>query len=142
MKKKLFILTAFILLIDQLTKFLFQHKNTTLIQKILYFKYSENTGLIFGFFSNNIFFIYILPLLVLAFLLYYMRKMTSKEQIFLTFIIAGILSNLIGRIIYGYVIDFLYIPIYPRFNMANFNLADVCILMGVFGLLFTSFNKR
>ncbi|MBI2110403.1 signal peptidase II [Candidatus Woesearchaeota archaeon] len=142
MRKKLFILTAFIILIDQLTKFFFQHKNTTLIKELLYFKYSENQGLIFGFFSNNVFFIYLLPILVLAFLLYYMRKMPSKEQLFLTLIIAGIFSNLIGRIIYGYVIDFLYIPIYPRFNMANFNLADTSIVIGVFSLLLVSLKKK
>jgi len=120
------------IIFDQTLKFYFQYKNFMIIPKVFFIKYSENLGLIFGFFSNIWFFTFLLPILVLSVLIYYFIKEKNKlfkKSIFL--IIIGVSGNLIGRIILGYVIDFFYIPIYPALNMTNFNLSDVAILSGV-----------
>jgi len=134
MKYKLLILGLILIIIDQLTKFYFINKNFTVIPKILYIKYSTNPGLIFGFFSNNIFFIYVLPVLIIGILIYFYIKNT-KLRIGLMLVVSGILGNLIGRIIYGYVIDFIFIPIYPPYNISLFNISDALIVFGVIYLV-------
>lgn len=129
-----------ITLIDQITKFLFQYKNFNIINGLLLVKYSENPGLIFGLFSDNVFFLYILPFIVIFLLLIYYLK-EKRELIALSLIIGGILSNTIGRAIYGYVIDFIFVPIYPKYNISLFNLADACIVIGVVLLIWKGFRK-
>ena len=99
MKYKLLILGLILVIIDQLTKILSIGKNFTLIPKIFYVKYSTNSGLIFGFFSNNFFFIYILPIIIIGILIYFYIKNTNL-RIGLMLVISGIFGNLIGRIIF------------------------------------------
>lgn len=121
-----------LLIFDQATKFYFQGKNFEIIPYVFFIKYSENPGLIFGFFRNNWFFIYLLPVLVILILGYYFFRI--KDKLFRLgsfFIITGIFSNFFGRVLYGYVIDWWYVPIYPMFNMTNSNLADIFIVAGV-----------
>ena len=50
-------------------------------------------------------------------------------------ILGGAVSNLVDRFVYGAVIDFiqLYVPVY---SFPVFNIADACIVLGVFGLFF------
>ncbi|MCX6745789.1 MAG: signal peptidase II [Candidatus Parcubacteria bacterium] len=52
-------------------------------------------------------------------------------------IILGALSNLIDRLIFGFVIDYINIFIWPVFN-----LADVMIVVGVILYIFSEFKKK
>lgn len=64
---------------------------------------------------------------MLAILIYVMKekeKLIYAEIISLAFIVGGGLGNLINRIMYGYVVDFLNIYILPVFNVADMS---VCI---------------
>lgn len=54
---------------------------------------------------------------------------TKREQVGIGLVLAGAAGNLIDRLSYGYVVDFLQVPHWPVFNVA-----DVAIVMG-FGLL-------
>ena len=55
-------------------------------------------------------------------------------------ILGGAVSNLVDRFLYGAVIDFiqLYLPVY---SFPVFNIADACIVLGVFGLLFMTIRS-
>lgn len=55
-------------------------------------------------------------------------------------ILGGAVSNLVDRFLYGAVIDFiqLYVPVY---SFPVFNIADSCIVLGVFGLLFIALRS-
>lgn len=56
-------------------------------------------------------------------------------------IIGGALGNVIDRVAYGWVFDFVFFHISTanwRFNWYVFNLADVAIVAGVLGLLYDS----
>lgn len=55
----------------------------------------------------------------------------------LAFIFIGAISNLMDRLIYGFVIDFIRIPLWSVFN-----LADLSIIGGACALLFFSFRQR
>lgn len=134
MKKKInylpFLLIFIIVLVDFLTKSFFKGKNIEIIHNIFHITYSKNPGLIFGLFANNIFFNIILPILVIILIGYYWYKKEISE-IGSVLIIAGILGNLIDRILYGYVTDWIFFMIYPKYNISLFNLSDASLVIGI-----------
>ena len=62
------------------------------------------------------------------------------ETITYGLLLGGIYGNLIDRILYGYVIDYLDFTIFG-YNFAVFNLADILIVGTIFLLLINSFKK-
>jgi signal peptidase II len=137
-----FILSVLVLL-DQLSK-LYIHKNFSLYESkdflinILELKYVRNTGIAFGMFAEHSQLIFTLvSLVVLAFLIISFTK--PKLELGFIFIFAGALGNLIDRILYGFVIDF----INPTFvDFAVFNLADAFLNIGVFLIIMQMFITK
>ena len=101
----------------------------TLIPQFLKLIYSENTGAAFGIFPAGRWFLVAVGVIVLLGSLWFIKKERSRSRWQyngLIFIFAGALGNLIDRVFYGYVIDFISLPYFPIFN-----LADVFIDIGV-----------
>ena len=99
------------------------------------FTYVENTGAAFSMFSDKTDTLSLLTVLFLIAILYLlMKKMFESKflNVCLVLIFAGGLGNLIDRIAYGYVIDFIE-PLFMDF--AVFNFADCCITVGAFMLI-------
>jgi signal peptidase II len=138
-----YILIIIILFLDQITKILSINKNLTLIPRLLYVKYAENPGVIFGLFKYNIIFLYVIPIAIIIFLFiyFYKNKISSLITIGSSFIISGLLSNIIDRIRLGYVIDFIFIPIIPKYNISLFNFADLFLIIGVILLIYYNLKK-
>ena len=130
-----FLIALAVIILDQLTKNLFT-KEIILIKDFLKITFITNTGSAFGtlqgFNSHLIFF----SLIVLGAILFYWDKIENKEKIFYTLIIGGIIGNLIDRIVYGYVIDFISFSFWPAFNVA-----DSALTIGIIGLIILSFNS-
>ena len=143
MKKYLNLITIILLItfLDLFTKFFFKGKNLILIPKILYISYSQNPGILFGLFSNNFLVTVILPLIIIIIFIYYFIKQKTL-LIPIAFIIAGLLGNLIDRLIHGFVIDFIFIPIIPQYNISLFNLADFFLVLGVILILIYSRKEK
>lgn len=101
-----------------------------IIPKVLQFTYVENRGAAFGIFQGRRFLLVILVGLILAAMVYFLLS-GRIENNFITLmasgIIAGGLGNLIDRILYGYVIDF--IDVTPLFSFPVFNFADCCVVV-------------
>jgi signal peptidase II len=74
-------------------------------------------------------------ILILAII--YRNVLTKWENLFLGFIIGGALGNNIDRIRFGYVVDFLELPYWPIFN-----LADTFIVVGAALLLFSFYRRE
>lgn len=156
--KKYLILIAiagFIICLDQVTKtyihtnFEYNYANTnkkqklTVIPQFFDITYVRNYGAAFGLLRNanpkyrKIFFLMIPPIALIIILYMLMGVLpTDRWQIVsLSSIFGGAIGNYIDRIQYNYVIDFLDFYIkdshYPAFNIA-----DMAILGGVFGLVF------
>ena len=137
MKKRWIILIAIVLLaLDQLTKFLISN-NLQLYQEIPIIKnffsllYIRNTGAAFSIFEGKIWLFYLASLIGLIVVVYLFK--TSKNKLIdlaATFLVAGILGNLIDRLIYQYVIDFLSFTFFGH-SFAIFNLADSFITIAV-----------
>ena len=100
------------------------------IGKVLYFRYTENTGVAFSMFSDNRWVLVGITsvMLIVALAFFLSGKIKDKLELFaLSLIIAGGVGNLIDRLSLGYVIDFIDVRI---INFAIFNVADMCITIG------------
>lgn len=147
-KNKLFWLIAIIgLILDQITKYLvvieFREIGVTfpLWQEVFHLTYVQNTGAAFSFFQGGAFWLRWLSLLVsLGLIIYALSdKLTKFEQIGYGFILAGALGNGIDRFLFGYVVDFLD---FRLINFPVFNIADVCINLGIIALIYATFNPK
>lgn len=133
-----------ILLIDQITKYLaIKFLAPDGIIKLLPFLnlvYVENTGTAFGMFKflGSGFFI-IIALVVTGFLVYMYFKDTKNWFIY-SLIIAGALGNIIDRLIYGYVIDFIDLHL-KNLHWPAFNVADSAISIGIVLFLYKNLKK-
>ena len=67
-------------------------------------------------------------------------KKTKVTNFAFGILIGGIFGNLIDRIFQGCVIDFIRIDL-PFYNFPIFNIADICIVIGVFILIIESIRK-
>ncbi|ACI21609.1 MULTISPECIES: signal peptidase II [Thermodesulfovibrio] len=133
-----------ILLIDQITKYLaIKFLSPDGIVKLLPFLnlvYVENTGTAFGMFKflGSGFFI-IIALVVTGFLVYMYFKDTQNWFIY-SLIIAGALGNIIDRLIYGYVIDFIDLHL-KNLHWPAFNVADSAISIGIVLFVYKNLKK-
>jgi signal peptidase II len=111
-----------LVIVDQITKLIFSSRDFFLGP--IHFHEVKNFGLSF---SLDFGLIINLSLVVaaLAFFLYYFRY-----RVGLYLILAGAISNILDRIYFGYVRDFIDIGLF------TFNLADAFIVMGLVWLLF------
>ncbi len=107
--------------------------------------YVENTGAFLGFgswFPAKLKFwtFLIMPIVMLTGMLLfglYSRRMTRLQLLFLMLAVGGGLSNLIDRVFLGgKVTDFLNMGI-GSLRTGIFNIADVAIMFGMFGLVMT-----
>lgn len=136
-KNKLLTIIAIILVVmDQIVKVVVSTKlyNSTisLIPHVLNLTYVQNTGAAFGIGSNSTSMFIAVNIVIIGLIAYFIyskkEEISNSILIALYLIIAGGISNLIDRIIRGFVID--YIDILQLIKYPVFNLADVFIVMG------------
>ena len=126
------ILAGIVVLIDQLTKFLvYGSASKSIIGNLLWFESTLNTGVAFSMFKDNSNFFIVLSsiaVVVFIFLIVSNKVVKNKSQkICLGFMMGGTLGNLIDRIIFGGVRDFIYLKF---INFAIFNIADMAVSFG------------
>lgn len=132
---KLLIIIFIVIWLDQfskllITKTLYLEENITIIKNFLNITFYANTGAAFGIFSNNRLFLILISLIFLIYLIFEVKRNINKKlmPVFLTFVISGLLGNLIDRIFRGYVIDFISIKIFnPIFNISDTFITIGCI---------------
>ena len=136
MKKCIIYLSLLFVFIDQLIKYLisnFMHlyENITIIPNFLYLTYVKNDGGAFSIFSGGRWFFIGIGVIALVSLVRYImldHKITKLDVISYSLVISGIIGNLIDRIIFGNVIDYIHFNILG-YDMAIFNFADMCIVI-------------
>ena len=125
---------------DQITKYLAEAqlaggKTVTFIPRVVQFRYALNTGMAFSLFSGARWIFVVLTVVVCAGVLWYMFKDKCQSLWMywsLGVIVSGGLGNLIDRVRFGYVIDF----IEPTFmDFAVFNIADSAVTLGAASLV-------
>ena len=137
-------LSVFIVLIDQLSKYLMSNHYNKLINKdFLLFKldFVKNYGAAFNIFSGSRVFLSLISIIFTIFLIYLiLRKNTliSSDLYSYSFILGGTIGNGIDRILKGFVIDFISLNM---INFPVFNVADISINIGFFILLYSILKK-
>ena len=123
-----------IIFLDQVTKAIFMNKNIIIIHNFLCIEYTQNTGIAFNIGSNNVVIIIIINIMILGLIFKFIKdnNLHIETLVSLFIVLAGGISNLIDRIFRGFVIDFIDVNI---FNFPNFNVADICIVLGIIFLI-------
>ena len=145
------LIAACIVALDQVTK-LWVRSNLTLSQSIPIFgplslTNVRNTGSAFGLFVNQAFLLAIIAIAgILTILLFY--RYFSKSSMLgvsaLSLVFAGAIGNLIDRLRFRYVTDFIDVRLWGDFHWPTFNVADSAITIGSIVMvvfIFTAFGK-
>ncbi len=118
------------------------------IQLIPFFNltYVHNTGAAFSFLSEaggwQRWFFAGLAMVISIVIAVWMSRLTKQETLLavaLSLVLGGAAGNLIDRLVYGYVIDFLDVY-YGTWHWPAFNVADSAITLGVILMLAESFG--
>lgn len=142
MKKRMLVISFIILIIDQLIKHLVMtslvyRKTYSVISNFLYLTYVKNTGGAWSILSGNTIFLLLISLVCIAGLGVYLHKkntISKLECIYYGLLFGGIIGNLIDRILYKGVIDYIGF-IFGSYYFPIFNIADICIVCGIILLL-------
>jgi lipoprotein signal peptidase len=135
------LITLFSVIIDRITKSIAASAlkplgSIPVIKDILHVTYVENTGAAFGMLKDNRWIFMgmsaITIVVIVGYLIYSREKRHSLLTLSLCLILAGGIGNMIDRIFYGYVVDFID---FRLINFAVFNLADTEVSIGAFFLI-------
>jgi len=145
----IFIIVIFILSLDQLTKLLVI-KNLTLYQSvpvlknIFHITFVSNRGAAFGMLKNQVPVFIFAAFFAIVLIYVNIRKTQIKKisiyNLSLALILAGAIGNLIDRLRFGYVVDFLDFRVWPVFNIADSAITIGAVLLG-HTILFTKSAK-
>ncbi|AMV71141.1 lipoprotein signal peptidase [Desulfuromonas sp. DDH964] len=139
------IVTAVVLVLDQATKLYVDshfrlHESVTVLENFFHFTYVRNKGAAFGIFADSairIPFFITVSLVAAVGILWYLRRLKDNQKLVcfsLALIFSGALGNLIDRVRFGEVIDFIDVHWY-QYHWPAFNVADSAISVGVTLLL-------
>lgn len=141
-------LTALIVLVlDQLTKLVvvqfldLKNKTTILVaDPYLNFRMAWNDGINFGIPLGDKWVLIALALLICGWIVWWMRRDRPGPwvQASAGLVLGGAIGNVIDRVVYGAVADFLNMSCCGFENPWSFNVADISIFAGALGLIFLS----
>ncbi|HHY70922.1 MAG TPA: signal peptidase II [Thermoanaerobacterales bacterium] len=129
-----FIITILILVADIITKYMVQramepYESIPVLKNIFHITYVQNTGAAFSILKGKTLFFTVVSFAAILLIVYILIKYPIKEKVYgivMAMILGGAVGNLIDRLRYGYVVDFLDFRIWPVFNIA-----DCAIVIGV-----------
>lgn len=146
-KKKILLLMDVVLMflliaMDQITKYfaitnLKGHQPWVLLEDVFELHYLENRGAAFGMLQDQKLFFILIAAVILMVIIYVLfktpyQKMYIKLHISLVFIASGAIGNLIDRVRFDYVVDFLY---FSLINFPIFNVADIYVTLSAIYLV-------
>lgn len=109
-----------------------------LIPRVLQICYFENTGAVWGILKGKSVFLLITTAIIMVICIYVFIKVPADRKyaafhVALTMVLVGAVGNMIDRCIKQSVTDFIYVSL---INFPIFNVADICVVVGVFLLMF------
>lgn len=140
--------TAIIILIDQISKYAIsnymqQGESIQVIGNVLRLTYIKNPGMAFGIQVGSKLFFTIFSSIACVVISIYLFRIKSENfwaRFALASILGGAIGNLIDRIVYGEVIDFIHFRI---IRWPIFNVADIAVTIGMIILIaFVIFDKK
>ncbi len=120
--------------------------SVNVIDNLLSLTYVENRGVAFGMFSDMRWIFVVLTTVMLAIIIFYMFKKRPNGKFFYIcagMIIGGGIGNLIDRVLYGYVIDYLSLSFFsPVCNFADYCITIGTVLLMIYILFFSDVVKN
>lgn len=139
-----FVLGLVVLVLDQLSKFwvreaLYYGQSVPVIDGFFNLVYVRNTGAAWGMFGDRTHLLILLAIVIAVLVVIFRKQMFGAikgRNWIMGLLISGIFGNLIDRIRFGWVTDFLDFHIgnhhFPSFNVAD---SAICISMGLYLLM-------
>lgn len=143
------LLSFMVILLDQATK-QFAEAMLTAYEPVFVLSFFDltlmyNKGAAFSFLSDQDgwqrWFFVVLAVLITAVLIGWLRRLKAEEKwvaVSLSLIIGGAVGNVIDRLLFGQVIDFIHLH-YQQYYWPAFNVADSAISVGVTIMLIDAF---
>jgi len=140
-------------LLDQISKYVVVHvmgvnggRVVDVLPPVIRFIYGENRGINFGLFSGVVP-VWVLVTIALAIcvgvLVWTWRvPQPPLARVCAGLLIGGALGNVLDRLIYGYVLDFLNSSCCGWNNPSVYNVGDIFIFIGAIGLVFLGQETR
>ncbi len=143
MQKKVALFTMLFLIVDQVSKIVLDRAlplnvTYTIADRFIYITKSYNTGIACSMLADSPYLIISISIIIFILLLLYLPKFKENKRNILAFslIFGGLFGNLIDRLIYGHVIDFIDIMIF-NYDYPIFNIADSFVFIGVMLLIWS-----
>jgi signal peptidase II len=144
---------AIFFIVDRGLKMFAQHQGPEsyfkIIKNIFLFRFTPNPYISFSIPFSGILLNIIIILIILGLILYVFYLILNKKYshlnpqerkitvIFLTIIIIGAISNILDRLLFGYVIDYLELK-----HFTVFNIADIMISVGTIIIIIKNLNQK
>lgn len=146
-------LVAFV--IDQVSKYVVIHmwelariRSIDVLPPYLNFRYGENRGINFGLFGDGSeaarWFLIALGIVICGAVTLWLRRSGQPTMAMIGggFLVGGALANVLDRLLYGYVLDFLNNGLPGWDNPFVYNIADIFIFAGAIALILFSTDKN
>lgn len=141
--------------IDQISKYIVIHmmelarvRAIDVLPPLVNFRYGENRGINFGLLGDGSdasrWILIGVALVICAAVLVWARRNTLRTvaRISAGLLVGGALANVVDRLLYGYVLDFLNMSCCGINNPFVFNVADIFIFAGALGLILFADGDR
>ena len=124
---------------DQITKYfvsskMFPGQSLPVLGNILHFTFLHNTGAAFSILHNQIWLLATLAIVASTALVIYYPRLVAYGN-YMRFgsilLLGGTIGNLIDRLLYGSVIDFIDFRIWPVFNVADSAICSGAVLVAI-----------
>lgn len=138
------LIAAAVIAIDQLTKYMVRSnmqpgESIPVIGDWMRILYVRNTGAAFSMFQDNKWITVVFTsALIIACTIFVIKEARSGSRVIsvlLTFVVAGGISNLIDRLVLGYVTDMISCWSFAVFNVADIGVTCGCILTALYILI-------
>jgi len=135
----LILVSVSIVVLDQILKFAIANalepgQSVPVIKNIFHITLVQNTGAAFGILKNQAVLFIAISIIAILLVLYYLPKLGKKDKfakVSFALILGGAAGNLIDRLRFGYVIDFIDFRIWPVFNVADSALTIGVLLLAI-----------
>lgn len=132
----IFLITIAVIATDRITKFYIEEflelgESINVISSVFSITRVNNVGAAFGMLKGYSFVFIIAALAVIIMFIYFYSEIIKNNYLIISssLILGGTIGNMLDRIYFGYVIDYLNIAFWPTFNIS-----DACLTVGVFML--------
>lgn len=135
------IIIVVLIALDQLTKQLVLRtmelgEEIVVIKNFFMITSHRNTGAAWGIFDGNMVFFYIITVIAGGLFYWLLKDANLKTKKLYTYgiilMIAGGIGNFIDRVLFQEVVDFINIDLWSYTTFPIFNIADICLVVGMF----------